>query len=115
MARHDRGFWAELVAECAAGSAVREVAERYGVEPRTLSWWRWKFDVEPAQPRRRKAARRRKRDELQLLPVEVAVAAPSAAHMTSYVEIAVGAAVVRFEVGTDLQYIAALVRGIAPC
>jgi transposase-like protein len=112
MAQHDRGFWADLVAECAAGSAVRDVAERHGVEPRTLSWWRWKFGAEATK---RRAARRRKRGELQLLPVEVAVAAPSTADMSSYVEVAVGAAVVRFEVGTDPQYIAALVRGIAPC
>ncbi len=115
MARHDRQFWAELVAECEAGSAVRDVAERYGVAPRTLSWWRWKFGAAAAQRRRRKTARRRKRGELQLLPVEVAVADPSTLQLSSYVEVAVGGAVMRFEVGTDPQYIGALVRGIGSC
>ncbi len=115
MARHDREFWAALVAECDAGSAVRDVAERHGIAARTLTWWRWKFGAEAAQRKRRRAAHRRKRGELQLLPVEVAVADPSTRQLSSYVEVAVGGAVVRFEVGTDPQYIGALVRGIASC
>jgi hypothetical protein len=113
MARHDRRFWAALVAECAAGSRNDETAERYGVAPRTLAWWRWKLGADAkAESGRKRARRRRRREPVQLLPVEVAI--PDSAPTPSHVELLVGAAVLRFEVGTDPQYIAALVRGIAP-
>src|SRR5581483_10894477 len=103
MARHDRYFWAELVAECAAGGAVADVAERHGVAARTLTWWRWKLGAERKPKKRRKHAQR-PRGEIQLLPVEVAVTNRGVAAPSPLIEVAVGAAVVRFEVGTDPQY-----------
>lgn len=109
MARHGREFWAELVQECDAGWSTADVAARHGVEASTLSWWRWKLRAEG-----RRGRARRRGHEMQLLPVEVAIS-DSVAAPPLRVEALVGGVVLRFEVGTDAEYIAALVRGIAPC
>jgi transposase-like protein len=94
MKRHPRAFWVELVAELEAGAATGDVARRHKVRETTLRWWRTQLRRPATGPR--------------LLPV---VAGP-AARAGRHVEIAVGDAVLRFEEGTDVGYVAALARAV---
>ena len=94
MKRHPRSFWEELVAELEAGAAPGDVARRHKVRETTLRWWRTQLRRSPPGPR--------------LLPV---IAGP-AVRTGRHVEIAVGGAVLRFEEGTDVAYVAALARAV---
>ena len=94
MARHPRAFWIEAVAELDAGASVDEVARRRRVNAGTLRWWRTEL-------------RRQARRPPRLLPV---IAAPIVT--TRAIEVTVGSAVLRIEPGTDVSYVAALVRAI---
>lgn len=67
-ARQDRQFWARAVREVERGSSLGDVARRLGVQPRTLTWWRWRLG------RDGKAGKLARRTEF--IPV---VMAPSAA------------------------------------
>ena len=40
MSRHKAAWWAKRVEELARGGNAEEIAQRYGVRPRTLVWWR---------------------------------------------------------------------------
>lgn len=99
MVRHPKAFWCELVAEVESGATAVDVARRNRVRATTLSWW--------CSTLRRE---RRERDTVRLLPV-VAAAAP-ASSQTQTLEVGVGAAVLRVEVGTDVDYVAALARAL---
>lgn len=105
MARVRRGreFWKKLASEVRGGpGSVAEVAGRYGVSAKYLSFWLWKLRREGELPKSRSRAR--------MLPVVVERAA--VAWQPSQVEIAVGGASVRALVGTDVEYVASLVRAI---
>ena len=96
--RYGREFWQELSAEVDGGSTVAEVARRYRVQPRTLSWWRWRLKkVTPSGP--------------LLLPVVVrrprAVATPASA-----LEIQVSDLIIRIDAETDVGYVARLVAAL---
>lgn len=85
----------ELVAELEAGAAPGDVARRHKVRETTLRWWRTELRRSAPGPR--------------LLPVIAGPAERTARH----VEIAVGGAVLRFEEGTDIGYVAALARAVS--
>lgn len=93
--RRGREFWEPIVEEVVGGARLVDVARRYRVQPRTLSWWRWKLKSEG------------RRDPL-LLPVVVRrVSAP--ADEPAAVELRVGDLIMRVTSGTDVEYVAALV------
>ncbi len=106
--RRGREFWERAVRELERGASVSEVARRLGVKPATLSWWRWQLRSEgtKAEP-----GRRREREAgAEFLPV---VVAPSVEiGRAGLVEIDVGSARVRVEVGVDVNYVSALVRAL---
>jgi transposase-like protein len=99
-ARHDRQFWERAAREVERGSSVGEVARRLGVEPRTLTWWRWRLRQDG------KAGKLARKAEF--IPV---VMAPSVASR-GLVEIDAGAARVRVEAGVDVEYVTALVNAL---
>jgi transposase-like protein len=81
---------------------VSEVAQRLGVRPGTLSWWRWQLRREHGAE---KLARRQ-----EFVPVVVAEPVSS---VGGTVELAVGAVRLRVEAGVDVQYVAALVNALS--
>ena len=99
MARHARSFWEQRVLEVERGAPLETVAGRHRVKAKTLQWWRSEL--------------RRERREAPALPALLPVVVRGAQAPTSApVEIAVGGAVVRVAVGTDVEYVAALIGAV---
>ncbi len=95
--RRGREFWERALGEVAAGERLVDVARRHRVQPRTLSWWRWKLKSEG------------RRDPL-LLPVVVRRVAAS--DDSGVVELRVRDLIMRVACGTDVTYVAALVAAL---
>ena len=96
--KRGREFWKGLVAEVQHGGRLADVARRYGVQPRTLSWWRWKLRTEGAQIPR-------------FLPV---VTRPSTAPVAApgVVQLRISDVSIRVHTGTDVAYVAALIDAL---
>ena len=94
--RHPRPFWEKLVAEVEAGSAMAAVARRHSVRATTLRWWR-------TQIRKRVRA-----SSVRIIPVTI----PPFLAPERLIEMAVGELVLRVQVGTSVDYVAALVRAL---
>lgn len=106
--RGGREFYEALCAEVDRGESVREVARRHSVEPKTLSWWRWKLrkDSEGRKPKKRTTPS-------SLVPV---IVRDPVGREERLVELSVGGCCLAFESGTDPAYIAALVQAlVASC
>jgi hypothetical protein len=86
-----------VVGEVNSGEPIAEVARRHRVQPRTLTWWRWKLGSEapPAPPR--------------FLPVVVSRPMPVPSRR---VHLSIGDVKIRFAVDTDVAYVAALVTAL---
>ena len=95
--RRGREFWRGLVGEVDAGERIGDVARRHRVQPRTLSWWRWKLRSDG-------------RDEPMLLPVVVSRAEAPTERMP--LELRVRDVVVRVAYGSDVAYVAELVNAL---
>lgn len=92
-----RGWWRETVRRWKkSGLSAREFGALEGVSPRTLTWW--------SSTLRR--GTRAKRGSSAIVPIEIAMPRPA----PRVVEIATEHARIRVEVGTDLEYVAELVR-----
>jgi transposase-like protein len=102
IARHQREFWERAFREVERGAKISEVARRLGVRAGTLSWWCWK--LRGGEPDRRRECRA---DFLPLVLAEQAVPMPVAA-----VEVEASGVRLRLEVGTDVEYVSALVAAI---
>jgi transposase-like protein len=102
--RHDREFWERACREIRRGGKVSEVAARLGVRSGTLSWWLWKLRGERAG---RKAGAR-----TRFLPVVVSEPLTTTPLPTRSVALEFDGVRVHVEVGTDVAYVAALVRAI---
>jgi hypothetical protein len=98
--RHDREFWERACREVRRGAKADDVARRLGVRPRTLAWWCWQLG-------RKKTARRTRRAEF--LPVVTSGAPPIVA---TRLELDANGVRIRVDVGTDVQYVAALVNAL---
>lgn len=87
------------MAEVELGESIADVARRHRVQPRTLSWWRWRLRSE------------RRRAEPLLLPVVVRrpVAAATA---DGVIELRVRDVSIRVVSGSDVAYLAALVEAL---
>jgi hypothetical protein len=85
-----------------SGATAEEFAAKSGVKPGTLRWWSYTL----------KAERRPKRDGSSIVPIEIAVPISERVGPTPTIELGTGKAVLRFEIGTDVAYIAALARAL---
>lgn len=95
--RRGRDFWQQVVSEVDDGGRVADVARRYRVQPRTVTWWRWKLRSEG----RRKPL---------LLPV--VVRRPHGSVQPTFVELHVRDVSIRVASGSDVSYVAALVDAL---
>ena len=105
--RHPRGFWERLLDEVEREGSVVEVAHRHGVKERTLGWWCWKLRGE----RRRGAV---VAEMPRLLPV-VLRDGEVAAELPRELALEWEDVRVRVVVGTDVGYVAALVKALRAC
>jgi transposase len=100
--RHDRRYWTRVVAAAERGSATHaEVAARYGVSIGTLRSWVYRLRSEGervAGPR--------------LLPIRVTEAGRSAETSAAVTIVVVRGVEIRVATGTDVAYVAALVRAL---
>ena len=88
-----------MVAEVQQGARLADVARRYGVQPRTLSWWRWKLRSEGAQVPR-------------FLPVVTRASTAATIAAPSVVQLRISDVSIRVRTGTDVTYVAALIDAL---
>lgn len=100
--RRSRSFWKRLVAEVERGSTIARIAERHGVRPKTLAWWRWTL-------RREGDARV---TNAQLLPVVFSGGPSPAISGEGGIAIEVRDVSFRVPLGSDVSYVAALVAAV---
>jgi transposase-like protein len=105
--RHDREFWKRLIVE-AEGSSVERVARRHHVRPRTLQWWKWQLGKTSRQTK----GKRKKANRPRLLPVVFSASVPAGAENQPLTIDLVGGPTVRVPVGSDVQYVAALIAAV---
>jgi hypothetical protein len=97
--RRDRDFWKQLVGEIEGGEAIAVVARRHRVQPKTLTWWRWKL----------RGARIPSVVDPRLVPVLVKQPEPRA---EAILELRVRDVTIRILGGSDIGYVAALVDAL---
>jgi transposase-like protein len=93
--RRGREFWQELVSEVESGAAIADVARHHRVQPRTLSWWKWRLRTQGQSP--------------MLLPV---VVRRPRIESSAAIELCVRDVSIRVSSDTDIAYIAALVDAL---
>lgn len=102
--RRTRSWWRATVARWRrSGLSAREFAAQEGVTERTLSWW-------SSTLRRGTRAERGSMETTAIAPIEIEM--PRDAAHSRLVGIEVDGAVLRVEVGTDVEYVCELVRGL---
>ncbi|MFI5297309.1 MAG: hypothetical protein ACHREM_04365 [Polyangiales bacterium] len=116
MAKHRAAWWQKRVDEWAAGGDPEQIARRYNVTTKTLSWWRAELS--------RRARRTVAGDTPTFLPVVVgtastpgtAMATSNAAPASLDVVVEVGSARMSLRGAIDTAHIEAIVRGmVARC
>ena len=85
-----------MVAEIQAGASLRDVAARHRVNAATLRWWTGRLRSEPVPT------------PLRLVEVE----ARTVPLVARAIELETSGVVLRIEEGTDIAYVAALVRAL---
>lgn len=95
--RRGRAFWKQVVSEVDHGEPIADVARRHRVQPRTLSWWRWKLRTDG-------------RADARFLPVVVSSKAAPADETP--LELRIRDVVIRVATDTDVAYVAALVDAL---
>lgn len=105
--RRTRSWWASTVARWRrSGLSAREFGAREGVSDRTLAWW-------SSTLRHGTRATRGSMVLATVAPIEIEVPRVTIVPArNSAVEIAVADIVVRVEVGTDVEYVGALVAAL---
>jgi transposase-like protein len=106
--RRNREFWERAVREVEPGGSVSAFAQRFAVRPGTLSWWRGHLQKGPGTS----AGMRRRRRSARAEFLPAVVAEPARPGGAGLVEIDAGGGRVRFEVGADVSYVAALVQAL---
>jgi hypothetical protein len=97
--RRTREQWAAIVAAFEeTNQPVAQFCGRRGIQPKTFAWWRWRL---------RDTGRRARRSDggVKLLPVDVV----EHDAVVGCVVVAMESLEVRFDVGADIEYVAALV------
>jgi hypothetical protein len=103
MARERRteAWWRDAVARWRrSGRTASEFAEREGYSANTLRWWSSRLGRDT----------RAQHGSSAVTPIEIAVSEGVTRVGSSVFEVVVGDAVVRCDVGTDVGYVAELVR-----
>jgi len=83
-----------------SGRTASEFAEREGLQVGTLRWWSSRLGRDT----------RAQHGAVEIKPIEISVSAAGGRSGTGMFEVAVGDAVLRCDVGTDVEYVATLVR-----
>lgn len=103
MSRRARAEWAELIKQWERSEATAEqFSERWGLNPRTLRYWKWRLDGD-------RRADESRSTELGATFTEVALATPTPA-----VEVTMGDVTVRVFAGAapeQVEAIVAMLRG----
>jgi hypothetical protein len=103
--RHSRDFWKRLIAE-SERSSVEGTARRHRVRPRTLQWWKWQLAKTSSKSKPKREV------ETKLLPVVLSAGGPAVPEVSPVAIELVPGLTVRVPVGTDVQYVAALVAAV---
>jgi hypothetical protein len=99
--RRTEAWWRDAVARWRrSGKTAREFAEREGYSPKTLRWWSSRLGRDT----------RAVHGAPVVTPIEIAVGDGVTRGGPSVFEVVVGDALVRCDVGTDVRYVAELVR-----
>lgn len=99
--RRTKAWWQTTVARWRrSGKTADEFAAREGVTANTLRWWSSRLGHDTRAEHGLPAGK----------PIEIAVPAGAVRTRGGVVEVEVGDAVVRCDVGTDVAYVAAVVR-----
>lgn len=102
-ARRTREEWAGLVDELeTSGDSLQRFCAKHRLRVASLKWWRWRLRSERSSTGLAKPG-------VRLLPVDVVDVAPL--QPTSLV-VAITGAELRVEVGTDVEYVGALVSAL---
>ena len=83
-----------------SGQTASEFASRHGLQVGTLRWWSSRLGRDT----------RAGHGSAEIVPIEIAVPRGSGEARASVFEVVFGDAVVRCDVGTDVEYVASLVR-----
>jgi hypothetical protein len=101
--RRSKHWWQQTVEKWRRSrTTAEEFAAKLGVKAGTLRWWSYALKAD-ARPRRAASA---------IVPIEIAVPANERVQPARTIELATGKAVLRFESGTDVGYIAAPARAL---
>lgn len=101
--RHTREFWRRLSAAVDDGATIESIAQRHGVRPKTLEWWRWRLRRDE-----------KKRPQSKLLPIVLRAEVPRqvVASSTPIVIDICNDVAFRVPVGSDVGYVAELVAAV---
>jgi hypothetical protein len=100
-ARRTRAEWSGLVDELeASGDSMQRFCAKHQIRIASLKWWRWRLRTERSSTAK---------PGVRLLPVDVV---DVAALRPTSVLVAVSGAELRVEVGTDVEYVGALVSAL---
>ena len=98
--RRPKAWWREALARWKrSGLTAEEFAELEGVRAGTLRWWSSQL----------RHGTRAKHGSSALIPLEIALPSDAVRTTAGTIEIVVGEAVVRCDIGADIEYVVALV------
>lgn len=101
--RRSRAWWQQTVEKWRkSGATAAEFAAKVGVREGTLRWWSYELKAEARPPSVASA----------IVPVEIALPRADGQRASRPIELGTGRAVLRFEIGTDVAYIAALAQAL---
>jgi hypothetical protein len=101
--RKSREWWRKTVGRWKSGGlTAEEFASKEGVNASTLRWW----------SSRASRGTRAAHGSIVVQPIEIAMPGAGQATSGGIVEVAVAGMVVRVEVGTDVAYVAELLRAV---
>lgn len=89
-----------------SGESAAKFCARKQISPRTFAWWRWHLRDE------RRAAPMRARENVRLIAVDVARPIVESRALEAPVRIALAGVELHVAVGTDVEYVGALVGAL---
>jgi hypothetical protein len=103
--RRSREEWSALLDELAeSGEPLDSFCRRHSIRRSTLYWWKWRL----GSSRRRSAPRA----AIRLLPVAVSSSTDAPPRAPNAIVIHIADVQVRVEIGTDVEYVRALVDAL---
>jgi hypothetical protein len=103
MVRRSRAQWLEVLAKFeASGESLAKFCTKARIRERTLGWWRWRLRDEPR-------ARSARDNNVRLVAVEVSPTSTATTARGGALRLVVSGVEIHLEVGTDIEYVGALV------